>query len=303
MGEKILITGGTGMVGQKISGLLSENGYEVYSLSRSNKPSDKQCYYWDPKNDEIEPAAFDQLDHIIHLAGAGVADKRWSSARKQIIHSSRVDTAELLYRKVKEHKVPLKSYITASGIGIYGNYCGETLKDEKSPHGTDFLAGVVEDWEKAGDLFQNDGIRTVKMRIGVVLSNQGGALVKIAQPIRWLVGAPLGSGDQFMSWVHVDDLARMFLLAIQNQHMNGPYNAVNPNPVTNKEMTKIIARTLKKPLWLPNVPSWVLKLALGEMASIVLGGAVVSGARIESEGFKPKFTEAQSAISDLLSDN
>lgn len=303
MAQKILITGGTGLVGSKLVPLLQEQGYEVRLLSRTKKSGAVPRFQWNVSENYIDDAAFEGISYIIHLAGAGVAEGRWTDDRKKEFFSSRVDATNLLLKKVKELDVKLEAFLCASAVGIYGNYEGSEVKTEESPFASDYLAKLTVDWENAAENFQKEGIRTVKFRIGVVLSETGGALKKIAQPIKLFAGAPLGPGNQYMSWVHIGDLCRMIAFAIENKEMQGPYNAVNPNPVTNKEMTKIIAKTLKKPLWLPNVPSFVLKMMFGEMASIVLGGSVVSSSKIEAAGFNPEFTEAQSAISDLLSDN
>ncbi len=302
MDKKILITGGSGLVGSLLTKKLVEKGYQVSHLSRRNGQKDGiNIYKWDIQNKQIDPAAFDGVTHIVHLAGAGVADERWTPQRKQIIRSSRIDSALLLFDQVRKHNLSLEGFISASAIGIYGNNDGKVVFDETSPHASDFLAQVVVDWEKAVENFNDIGIRTALLRIGVVLAKEGGALQKIAQPIRYGIGAPLASGNQYMSWIHINDLVDMFVMAIENEKISGPYDAVAPNPVTNKEFTKITAEVLKKPLWLPNVPSFVLKLMLGEMASIVTGGSRVSDKKIRETGFNPKFTEAKEAILDLLS--
>lgn len=304
MKEKILITGGTGLVGEKLILLLLQKGYTVGVLTRgtSRKENEIQYYNWDIRQKSIDPDAFKDVTFIINLAGAGVADEKWTEKRKSVIMNSRTDSTRLLFDTVKELKVNLKGFISASAIGIYGNFEGSELKIETSPFGDDFLAQVVIAWEKEANQFNTLGIRTVLMRIGVVLDSSGGALEKIARPIRFGVGAPLGSGDQYMSWVHIDDLCNMFLWAIQNEAVEGSFNAVNPNPVTNKEFTKAVAKTLKKPLLLPNVPSFVLKLMLGEMSSIVLGGSVVSDQKLKNHGFKHQYEQLLPAIHNLLKD-
>lgn len=302
MKEKILITGGTGLVGEKLTPLLVNAGYSVGILTRgaSRKENDIHFYNWDIRQKKIDPKAFEDAAYIINLVGAGVAEKKWTEKRKSVIMDSRTDSTRLLYDTVKELNIDLKGFISASAIGIYGNFEGADVKTENSPHGDDFLAEVVIAWEKEANQFQSLGIRTVLMRIGVVLANTGGALEKIAQPIRYGAGAPLGSGDQFMSWVHIDDLCNMFLWAIQNESVEGPYNAVNPNPVTNREFTKAVAKILKKPLLLPNVPSFVLKLMLGEMSSIVLGGSVISDQKLRDNGFTHQYEQLSPALEDLL---
>lgn len=297
---KILITGGSGLIGTHLSRLLSDSGHEILHLSRSDdKESIYQTYTWDLQKGTIDERAFDGLDHIIHLAGAGVADKRWTKKRKQLILKSRTEGVELLHRYVSDKKIRLKSFISASGISYYGMDTGERLLNEDTEPGDDFLAGVVEEWESKADLFKKH-TQVTKLRISVVLSDKGGALPAIAQPVRLLAGAPLGSGNQYMSWIHIDDLCRMFRFVIE-KNISGIYNAAAPNPVTNEKLTKIIARVLHRPLFLPNVPAFVMKLLLGERAQMVLGGNKVLGKRIQQKGFAFRFTEAEEAVKDLLS--
>ncbi|MGB3469052.1 MAG: TIGR01777 family oxidoreductase [Cyclobacteriaceae bacterium] len=302
MKDKILITGGTGLVGSHLTKILKQDGYQVGILTRgkSKKEDGVHYYHWDIGKKEIDNEALEGTAYIINLVGAGVADKKWTDERKKVILKSRTESTGFLYEQVEANHVQLKGFISASAIGIYGNYAGDDLKNEDSREANDFLAEVVKAWEEASNQFMSLGIRTVLLRIGVVLDDSDGALVKIAQPIRYGVGAPLGSGDQYMSWIHIDDLCRMFKWAVEEQRIQGVYNAVNPNPVTNEEFTKATARVLKKPLWLPNVPSFVLKLMLGEMASIVLGGVRVSCRKIIDDGFTHRFEALDEALDDLL---
>ena len=298
MAKKILITGGTGTVGMHLSKQLAQAGHEVTHLSRSPAKGDQfPTFKWDIKKGLIDEKAFDGLLHIVHLAGAGVADERWTDARKKVILKSRVDSAELLRDYVKRLDVKLESYVSASAIGIYGN-TGERLVDEQSKRGHGFLADVVEEWEASADAFA-DLTKVAKVRIGVVLSSTGGALEAMAKPVKLYAGAPLGSGNQYMSWIHQDDLVAIFKHVI-DQNLVGIYNAVAPNPVTNATLTKAIAAALNKPLILPNVPAFAMKLMLGEMAQMVLDGTKVSSAKIESTGFKFKFVDEKMAVRDLL---
>jgi len=302
MKDKILISGGTGLVGQRLTQILLNKGFEVGILTRgkSRKEENVQYYHWDIKKGLLDQGSLENTSYIINLAGAGVADKKWTASRKEMILESRTRSTDLLFQQCKKHQIKLKAFISASAVGIYGNYSGTSLKDENSPVANDFLAQVVIDWEKSALQFQNNGIRTALLRIGIVLDANGGALQKIAQPIRYGIGAPLGSGLQYMSWVHHEDLANMFVWAMQNESISGPYNAVNPNPVTNTVFTKITAKTLRKPLFLPNVPAFALKAALGEMSSIVLGGINVSCQKIKAAGFNFKYDELSTALNDLL---
>lgn len=303
MSNNVLITGGTGMVGTRLSELLLAQGYTVSHLSRS--PGDRSSpiitYLWDVKQHYINPEALPRADYVIHLAGAGVADQRWTDERKQAILKSRTESTRLLHDVLAQQSPPsLKAFVSASAIGLYGTDTGDTVLTEESPAAHDFLAEVVTQWEAEVDTIQALGIRTVKYRIGIVLSEKGGALAPIARTVRWGVGAPLGSGQQYMSWIHLDDLCRLFIYALENEAIHGAYNAVGPQPITNRELTQAAARVLHRPLWLPRVPPFALKLALGEMASVALGGNRVSSQKIEDAGFAHKFNKIEVALADLL---
>lgn len=298
MAEKILITGGSGLVGGKLSNLLSNHGHSVVHLSR--KVTGKEQYptfVWDIKKETIDEKAFDGITHIVHLAGAGVADEKWTPARKKAIMDSRVDSTKLLYNTVKKLNLKLQSYVSASAVGIYP-YSSSVLMDEQSDSGDTFLAEVVKEWEAAADLFESL-TKVTKIRIGVVLAKEGGALKEIAKPIRLFAGAPLGSGNQYTSWIHIDDLVELFRFVITNK-LDGVYNAVAPKPVTNAELTKVIAKAIHRPLILPNVPSFVMKMILGEMSEMILNGVKVSPEKIQTAGFKFSYTEVDRAVSALL---
>jgi len=303
MPQKILITGGTGLIGTRLTELLIQKGHEVRHLSRNPGKNDiVPTFKWDVVNQTIDADALKDVDTIIHLAGAGIADERWSKERKKVILESRTQSTQLLNTALKDHDHTVKSFISASAIGYYGYDSGGVVKKEDSRFGDDFLATVTKAWEaKADELSEaHAAIRAVKIRIGIVLTEKGGALAEMAKPVKLWAGAPLGSGDQYMSWIHIDDLCNIFIHAVENQNMTGTYNAVAPNPVTNKDLTKQIAKALSKPLLLPNVPSFVMKIMLGEMASMVLGGSVVSSEKIEGTGFKFNFPNAEDAVNDLI---
>ncbi len=299
--QNILITGGTGLVGQVLTSALLEEGFKVSYLSRKeqNIPNVK-TYTWDVRKQNIDTQAIRQADAIIHLAGAGVADERWSDARKQEILKSRTESTALLAKALKANEHTVKAFISASAIGYYGLDTGATLLHEDAPAGNDFLAEVTKSWENSIEEVSNLGIRTAKLRIGIVLSEKGGALPKIMQPVKFGAGAALGSGEQYMSWIHIEDLARMFLFALQSTDIQGAYNAVGPQPLSNAALTQAIAKTLGRPLFLPNVPTFALKLMLGEMAAMVTGGNKVSSQKIEKAGFQFKFTEIKTALENLI---
>ena len=275
--SKVLITGGTGTVGTRLTAILLQKGYEVAHLSRSDKSTTPNVknYVWDIKKGYIQPEAFENLDYIVHLAGAGVADERWTDERKKEILESRTLSTQLLCNKLNETKTPLKAFVSASAIGIYGFDTGDKLLTEDSPISSQFLADVVKKWEeevqKIASIGLPNGIRVAKLRIGIVLSNKGGALVEMSKPVRLFAGAALGTGKQCLSWIHVDDLCKMFVFAIENNNISGEYNAVGTSATTNEILTKSIAKALGKPLFLPNVPAFALNLLLGEMAGMILG--------------------------------
>lgn len=297
----ILITGGTGMIGHRLTELLLQKGHKVAYLSRRKENiANVEVYQWDIQKGFIEAGALENADYIIHLAGAGIADKRWSDERKQEIINSRIQPIELINRHLQEKSIQLKGFISASAIGYYGGDTGETKLDENSPAGNDFLAECTKLWEVEAQKISS-AERIISIRIGIVLSEKGGALPKLVQPIRFGFGAALGSGKQFMSWIHIDDLCEIFIKAIEDKTLHGAYNAVSPNPVRNQEMTSVAANVLKKPLWLPNIPSFVLKLVFGEMGIVVTGGNFVQNKRLSQESnFKYKFTNIKEALKDLL---
>ncbi len=301
MSKIVLVTGGTGLVGTRLTSLLIEKGYQVRYLSRNpGKVSEVESFSWDIDRQTIDEKALDGVDYIIHLAGAGVADKKWTIQRKKEILQSRTKSTEVLRSALanKDHQV--KAFISASAVGYYGWDTGGVWKKEDSRFGDDFLATVTKSWEAEVDQVEKLGIRVAMLRIGIVLSDKGGALKELTKPIKWGAGAALGKGDQYMSWIHLDDLCKMFIHALENDTIQGIYNAVAPNPVTNKELSKLSAKVLGKPFFLPNVPGFVLKLALGEMASMVLGGNRVSSEKIQNDGFTFTYPEVEPALNDLL---
>ncbi len=298
---KVLISGGTGSIGTLMAEFLHRQGHEVGLLSRSKRNDGNfKSYQWNIKENYLDPEALQSCEYIIHLAGAGIADKKWTAERKKEIIESRVSSTDLLYNKVKEHKTALKAFISASAVGYYGQVTVDQIFTEKDKSANDFVGKTCFLWEQSAERFEELGIRTVRLRIGVVLMEQGGALEKIAQPIRMGAGAPLGSGKQFIPWVHVDDLISIFYKALTDSNMSGAYNTVAPKPVSNAEFTQVLAQVLNKKLWLPNVPGFVLKIVLGERASLVLEGSRVSSRKIEGTGFEFQYASLQPALKNLL---
>lgn len=301
MPKTILITGGTGLVGSRLTELLQSKDYTVKYLSRSaGVKNGIQSFKWDIDAGTIDEKAFENVSAIIHLAGAGVADKNWTPERKKEIIESRTKSTQLIKQTLEKIDHKVESVISASAIGYYGWDTGGVWVKEGSRFGDDFLATVTKAWEEQVDEIDALGIRTAKLRIGIVFSEKGGALYELSKPIKYGVGAPLGGGDQYMSWIHIDDLCEMFIYAVENNEVKGVFNAVGPNPETNKVITKAAAQVLDKPCFLPNVPGFVLKIILGKRAAMVLGGSRVSSEKIQSLGFEFKFPELKKALEDLL---
>lgn len=312
--QNVLITGGSGLIGTRLSEILLEKGFSVSHLGRKKvvkiqaRPTNSEgenpaikMYTWDVEKEVIDAKALLEADYIIHLAGAGIADENWSDARKKEIIDSRTKSVGLITNTLKKIPHHIKSFISASGIGFYGADTGDEHISEQHIAGTDFVADCCIQWEAAADEIQALGIRTVKFRTGIVLSEKGGALPKLTQPVRWGIGAALGTGKQWQSWIHLDDLCELYIKALVDERMMGSYNAIAPNPVTNYELTKLSAEVLKRPFWMPNVPAFALKIVFGEMAIIVLGGNYILNKRIASEtDFQYKFTEVKGALKDLL---
>jgi uncharacterized protein (TIGR01777 family) len=294
--KNILITGGSGLVGKQITALLEKKGYDVAWLSRSAQA--RTHFLWDVTAQTIDPQAMEWADAVIHLAGEGVAEKRWTAARKKSILDSRTQSTQLLYRAIEQAEQKPLAFISASAIGYYGFQTGATLVEENSPAGTDFLADVVVAWEQEVKKIEALSLRCVLLRIGIVLDAKGGALGEMLKPP---VAAPLGSGDQWMSWIHVEDLARLFVFALEKTTLQGVYNAVGPQPATNQQLTKEAAAAKGKLYVGIGVPGFVLQLMLGEMAAMVLGGNRVSSQKIQKAGFEFEFPELKGALKAIFS--
>lgn len=301
-GKNILITGGTGMIGSRLTALLLAEGYHVAHLSRSRKNSDVKTFLWDPSTFRMDENALSDVETVIHLAGAGIADERWTLRRKNEILVSRTESTRLLTQTLRNTRNDVKTLVSASGISIYGlQDPSRAFSEEDAPGQQDFMSRVTTAWENEVDQAP-DRLRVVKMRTGVVLSEQGIAMRKLTLPIKLFVGAPLGSGRQHVNWIHIDDLCRMYLKAVEDASMYGAYNAVAPNPVTNEVLTRELARVLHRPLWLPPVPGFLVKMIAGEVGDVVLKGGKVSSRKIEDAGFVFHFTSVRTALEDLLGD-
>ena len=299
--QTVLISGGTGLVGKALSKLLVNKGYKVIVLSRQATPMANDTITtakWDVNKQEIDIAALQEADYIVHLAGAGVMDKKWTAAYKKEIISSRVDSAQLIVNSLQHNTNKVKKVISASAIGWYKP--GENLHTEEEPSDDNFLGNTCRLWEASMDPVTTLNKGLVKIRIGIVLSKEGGALKEFITPLKLGVAAILGNGKQMISWVHIDDLCRLFLFAIENDELNGVYNAVAPEPVTNKTLTLTLAKTMKRLFYIPvHVPVFVLKLMLGDRSIEILKSASVSCKKIIAAGFTFQFEKIESALKDL----
>ncbi len=298
---KVLITGGTGLIGTRLAEMLVDAGHEVALLSRGQAHgSPYRTFGWDPAAGTIDPAAVPYADAVVNLAGASVGEGRWIDARKKELLASRLDSLSLLHRELAKPGHRVYTVLSASAIGLYGD-TGETLADEDTPpaSATDFLAELAQQWEQAAAPIGALGIRLVLPRIGIVLSTKGGALLPLARTVRLGIGAPLGSGQQYLSWIHIDDLCRLFIAMLTDDAWQGPYNAVAPYPATNAAFTEVLADVLHRPLLLPKVPGFALKLVLGEQSEVVLAGQRVSDAKVLAQGFEFDYPVLRGALKAL----
>lgn len=300
----ILITGGTGLIGRHLSKKLKDKGHSVSILGRTSEPNAEiPMYTWDIEKNEMDDRALTSVDYIIHLAGANIGDSAWTEERKKIIVDSRVNSGRLLLNKVKQQRIKLKGFISASAIGYYGAITSDKIFNETDASSNDFLGDVCRQWEQTADEFENLGIRVVKIRTGIVLSKQGGSVAKLIIPIKLGIGSAIGTGKQYMPWIHIDDLCAIYIKTIEDQQMNGAYNAVAPDHKTNGEFMETLARVLKKPFWFPHVPSFLPELIFGKMSDLILKGSRVSSEKIIKAGFQFKFPNLETALVDLFGKN
>lgn len=303
----VLITGGTGMVGKHLTQLLVVKGYEVIIVSRSatkNRPHAKVSYaMWDIEKQEIDAQAIAKADHIIHLAGAGVADKKWTTERKQEIKESRTKSSATIVTALQQLPNNVQTVVSASAIGWYGADTPESLAKgftENAPADSEFLGETCRLWEQSIEPVSQLGKRLVKLRIGIVLSNDGGALAEFKKPLQFGIAGILGNGKQVVSWIHIEDLCRLFVSAIENLGLRGVYNAVSGNPVTNKQLTIALAKITRSSFYIPmHVPTFVLKMMLGELSVEVLKSATVSNKKIQDAGFKYTYPTIKEALESL----
>jgi uncharacterized protein (TIGR01777 family) len=306
MTQTVLITGGTGLVGKALTGQLVKKGYNVIILTRNangKKRQDSVVYAgWNVQTQEIDIAALQEADYIIHLAGAGVVEKKWTAAYKKEIQESRTESSRLIIEALKNNVNKVKAIISASAIGWYGADAEPVKPFTEDDEADDsFLGQTCKLWEAGIEPVTALGRRLVKLRIGIVLSNGGGALAEFKKPVQFGVAAILGNGKQIVSWIHIDDLCKMFITAIENENLSGSYNAVAPNPVSNKTLTLTLAKAMKGKLFIPmHVPAFVLKMMMGQRSIEILKSTTVSCKKILATGFEFSFTNIETALEDLV---
>ncbi|MGH2664219.1 TIGR01777 family oxidoreductase [Flavobacterium sp.] len=299
---KVLITGATGLVGTALTELLLQNGIKINYLTTSKNKiqyqPNFQGFFWDPESGIIDESCLLGVSAIFNLAGSSIA-KRWTSQNKQEIVESRILSANLLFTTLKNNPHQVKQIISASAIGIYPDSLQNYYTEDFTNFNDSFLSNVVVKWEDAVNQFERLHVKVCKLRIGLVLSEKGGALPKMVKPINLGIGSPFGTGHQMQSWIHIHDLASMFLFALQNK-LSGTYNAVAPNPVSNKELSAVIADVLDKPFFLPGIPKITLKLVLGEMHTLLYESQNVSSQKITNLGFSFQYKSIHNALEQLL---
>lgn len=302
MKKNVLITGGAGFVGKHLTDVLIRKGFTVTILSRGKKENTTDVFYcqWDVACQFIEEEAVLHADYIIHLAGENIAGARWSKKRKQAIIDSRVQSTQLLYTVLKKNNKKVEAFISASAVGIYGAVNGEEICSEETFPAHDFLGLTCQKWESSIDYIENLHIRCVKIRTGLVLGKNDGFLNKLLPVFKMRLGSALGSGKQYMPWIHVNDLCAIYLKAIENPDINGAYNAAIDDNTTNAVFSKTLAKVLGYRIWLPNVPAFLIKIALGEMAQLLLTGRRVSSEKIEKQGFQFQFKKLEDALRDCI---
>ena len=299
-GKIVLITGGSGLIGTALTKLLQDEGYTVRYLSRNpQKISRVPAFLWNVEEHYIDLKAFENVDIVVHLAGENIAHGRWTKRRKELIYKSRVEGAKLILSYKSRYNLGFKAFISSSAIGFYGTFNSEEIFTEDSPAGDDFLARVAQEWEEAVWEFYKNGVRVGIVRTGVVLAPNGGLMQKLLPLARLGLLSPLGSGKQYVPWIHIDDLLRIYLMLIRSDQSD-VFNGVAPQFDTFADLVHELMKLLGKKVWLPNVPEFAVKLLFGEMSSIMLYGSRVSAEKLLKAGFEFKFGDLTTALRDIL---
>jgi uncharacterized protein len=300
--KNVLIAGGTGLLGSRLSEILMEKGYKVSILTRKPGKTDNPnytYYIWDPAKREITDEAIQKADYIVNLAGANIGGNRWTESYKKLLLSSRIESTNTIVTKLKTIDHNVKTLYNASASGYYGYNRGEEILGEESGAGTDFLSDVCMAWENEAKKLNHQKTRLVIFRQGLVFSSKGGAMAAIATPIKLFAGATFGSGNQFMPWIHIDDLCHAIIYSFENEKVGGIYNAVSPEFITNEALVKSLAKEIHRPVFLPSIPESVLKIMVGDAAESLVGSLKLSAGKIISTGFTFEFPELSDAIHDL----
>ena len=298
--KRVVITGGSGLIGSQLSELLSDEGYEVVHLTRKSGSAGKyRSYRWDPGQGYCDSDAFMDGDAIIHLAGANIGGRLWSKSRRREIVSSRTATAAMLYRLTVGSGIRPGVFITASGVNFYGSQTSGRIFMESDPPAADFLGETCRLWEAGADPFAASGIRVVKIRTAVVLASAGSALSKMTAPARAGLIVRFGPGNQFFPWIHINDLCRVYLKAVSDANMSGPYNASAPGHITHDMLMAEVAVQKRLPVFLPHLPAWLLRAVLGEMSVVLTAGSRISPDRLTDSGFVFRYPDIASALKSL----
>ena len=299
---KLLITGATGLIGKNLITHAKRRKISIHFLTtrkgECTNSDDLKGFFWNPEQDEIDDSCFEGVDTLIHLAGANIS-KPWTTKNKKVILDSRLNSTRLLKKTLDRLNIKMKSICCAGAIGIYPNNIDD-IHEENSPLSQEnFLQKVTYAWEQESESLSKNSINLSIFRIGLVLAKDGGLLSKLTPPVKFFLGTAFASGKQWQSWIHIDDLSRLFFRAVDDG-WEGTFNAVAPNPISQINMIKEIGRTLKRPVFLPNIPAFFLQLFMGERSLLILGSHRVSAKLILSKGFKFQFPYLQPALNDIL---
>ncbi|MCX7728628.1 MAG: TIGR01777 family oxidoreductase [Bacteroidia bacterium] len=299
--KKVLITGGSGMIGKYLSEKLVEKNYTVCWLSQNKKITHEKTkiYFWDIQSKTIDLQAFENTQYVVHLAGANIAQKRWTNEFKREILNSRIESTDLLIRTIIDNKLPIKKLVGASAVGYYGMKNDEKIYTEDDNPGDDFLAHVCALWEEAYRPLVVHHIPTAILRIGLVLSHTGGIYTKLKPLFQIGLGSALGNGKQYMPWIHIDDLCNMIIFLLENENIQGIFNAVSDEYISNYKFSKKMAESFHAPFFLPNIPEFILKMIFGEQYQLLVTGLKTSNEKIKRAGFQFRFSTLEDALHDL----